>query len=225
MFENSATTGIKFNNLLSLKILEKLGNGLNFDFTALENLIVGSAQDTQTSIAALNTEIEELKTLVQNQQPATALTFTPLNLQPTYQSNSSHGWAVAPQNLQALYDADSSTASNLFEVAGGVAWANGEIILFPGVAIPQFTRINFKVGIRNNNNNRCMFELAAFNVGFSSYINLWSYFGNLSNTQDLIANIDVIIPYVWDKLRFKMWDTTSWAPQARFYDLKVWEVS
>lgn len=225
MLKENISSITKINFLLAVRTVEKLGQGLNFDFSALEDLIINSAQDNQTAIAALNTEIEELKTLVQNQQPATALTFTPLNLQPTYQSNSSHGWAVAPQNLQALYDADSSTASNLFEVAGGVAWANGEIILFPGVSIPQFTRINFKVGIRNNNNNRCMFELAAFNVGFSSYINLWSYFGNLSNTQDLIANIDVIIPYVWDKLRFKMWDTTSWAPQARFYDLKVWEVS
>ncbi|OKH38353.1 hypothetical protein NIES2119_09965 [[Phormidium ambiguum] IAM M-71] len=167
---------------------------------------------------------EKIDQLLSSANP-TGLTFTPLTLQPTYESNSSNGWHIAPQNLQALYDSDSSSASNLFEVVGGVAWANGEIILLPGVAIPQFTRINFKVGLRNSNNNRCMFELAAFNVSFSSYVNLWSYFGTLSNTQDLIANIDVIIPYVWDRLRFKMWDTTSWAPQARFYDLKVWEVS
>lgn len=225
MFENSATTGIKFNNLLSLKILEKLGNGLNFDFTVLENLIVGSAQDTQTSIAALNTEIEELKTLVQNQQPVTGLTFTPLILQPTYQSNSSDGWATAPANLQALYDADEATASNLFGIRFDVAKSWGEIIMIPGISIPSHTRIEFKVGIRNSGNNISLFELAVFNVALFSYMNVWSYYGAASSTQDLIVNIDAGIHYVWDKLRFKLVHAGDFAPQARFYDLKVWEVS
>lgn len=46
--------------LASLKALQKLGSGLNFDFTALEDLIVNNSQDTQTAIYSLITKIDEL---------------------------------------------------------------------------------------------------------------------------------------------------------------------
>lgn len=227
MFENDATTGIKFNILVSLKILKLLGNGINFDFTVLENLIVNSAQDTQTAIAGLTTEIEEIKTLVQGQQSATGLSFTPLTLNPTYQSNSSHGWAsgMEPQNLQAIYDSDESSASNLFGIRFDVAWSWGEIIATPGIVIPGFTRINLKLGIRNSGNSISLYELAAFNVTAFSYVNIWNYYGAASSTQDLIVNIDIVVPYVWDKLKLRLTHARDFAPQARIYDLKVWEVS
>lgn len=152
------------------------------------------------------------------------LSLTLLTLIPVYQFYSSTSWYTAPQNLQALYDNDAATASNLFEI-NGAQWAYGEIILLPGISIPRYTRIQMKIGLQNAFAQRSVFEVAVFDVIRGSYINIWSYFGLLSNTQDLIANIDVIVPFTWDKLKFLMWDIGHYMPRGRFYDLKVWEVS
>lgn len=159
-----------------------------------------------------------------NNQSVNGLNFTLLTLNPTYQTYASNGWAIAPSNLQALYDNDASSASNLFQ-PNGAAWQYGEVVMMPGVSIPNFTRINFKVGLRNTSGTRGLFELSAFNVVLSSYVTIWSYSENVSNSQDIIANIDAIVPFSWDKLRWRLTDIGSYLPQSRFYDLKVWEVS
>lgn len=165
----------------------------------------------------------KLDLLLSNSGSNENLAFNLLTLSPTYQTYASSGWATSPQSLQALYDNDLATASNLFQI-NGAAWGWGDIILSPGISIPQFTRINFKVGLQNSAGSASLFELATFNVALSSYVNCWSYYGNVSSSQDLIVNIDTSINHQWDKLRFKMWDTGQYSPRARFYDLKVWSV-
>lgn len=166
---------------------------------------------------------EKIDQLLNSANP-TGVTFTPLTLQPTYQLGSSNGWMIEPQNLNTLYDNDQSSASNLFQVGGG-SWVYGEVILLPGISIPNYSRVQMKLGIRNSNNTRSLFELAAFNVAVNAYINFWSSIENTSATQDVIVNVDIILPYIWDKVRFRLWDVGQYFAQARFYDLKVWEVS
>lgn len=172
-------------------------------------------------LTSIESKIDEL---LASQNPS-SLDFNLLTLNPTYQSNSSDGWATAPANLQALYDNDESSASNLFGIRFDVAWSWGEVVMIPGISIPAHTRIQFKVGIRNSGNAVSLFELAAFSVPLSSYVNIWNYYGAVSNSNDLIVNIDVGVHYVWDKLRFKLTHARDFAPQARFYDLKVYEVA
>lgn len=186
-------------------------------------MLVQNLQPVKDKLEIIDSKLDELLST-----PSTSgLTFAPLTLQPTYQSNSSDGWAsgMEPQNLQAIYDAQESTASNLFGIRFDVAWSWGEIIMSPGISIPAFTRINFKVGIRNSGNSISLYELAAFNVSAFSYINIWSYWGAASATQDLIVNVDASVPYIWDKLRFKLTHAYAHAPQARIYDLKVWQIT
>lgn len=170
-------------------------------------------------LASIESKIDQLLAV----ENPSGLNFNLIALNPTYQTYASNGWQTEPQNLQALYDADISSASNLFSV-GGSPWIYGEVIMFPGVPIPQYTKIELKVGIRNSAGQRSLFELAFFNVNLSSYINVWSYADNASSTQDLIANINCIIPFSWDKMRWRISDVGSWFPQSRFYDLKVWEI-
>lgn len=182
----------------------------------------GFISDNNTErLISIESKVDQL---LASQNPS-SLDFNLLTLNPTYQSNSSDGWATAPSNLQALYDADESSASNLFGIRFDVAWSWGEVVMTPGITIPTFSRIKFKVGIRNSGGNVSLFELAAFSVPLSSYINIWNYYGAVSSSNDLIVNIDVIVPYTWDKLRFKLTHAKDFAPQARFYDLKVYEVS
>jgi hypothetical protein len=206
-----------FTLIVALACLKKLNN---LEPTDLSDVI--TQINAQTTL--LTNQLDTIESILDNQTP-TGLSFNLLSLNPAYEVYSSHGWNTAPQNLQALYDADTSSASNLFGIPWDVAWCYGEIVMLPGISIPNITRINFKVGIRNSNNNISLFELAAFNVSSFSYINIWSYFGSASASQDSIVNIDIIVPFAWDKLKFKMTHAYAFAPQARFYDLKVWSVS
>lgn len=184
-------------------------------------MLVQNLQPVKDKLEIIDSKLDELL----SNQSSNGLTFTALTLAPTYQINSSHGWATEPANLQALYDADESSASNLFGIRFDVAWSWGEVIMLPNITIPNYTRITFKVGIRNSGGNVSLFELAVFSASLMSYVNIWSYYGAASSSQDLIVNIDVIVPYLWDKLRFKITHARDFAPQSRFYDLKVWEVT
>lgn len=212
------------NTLLSLQVLKKLGDGLNFDFTALENLIVDNAQDTQTSLTALNAKIEELKSLVlqQNQQPIGGLTFTPLTLQPTY-SQSTNWSGERPANLGAITDGDSNSSTNGFWI-GGIFYQRVELILSPGITIPQYTRINLRIGLLINGGSRGYFEFSTENLS-GAQSPIWAKTGIYSNTTETIVNIDRIIPYQWNKLIFALEDVGAGEPKMKIYDLKVWEVS
>lgn len=212
-------------NLASLKTLNLLDTGI--DLSLIDGklyTIENSTEIIQTSINLLNAKIEELETLIQGQQSSNGLSFDLLVLNPTYLPFASNGWAIEPQSLNSLYDNDLSSASNLFQ-ANGPTYQYGQIEMFPGISIPVFSKINFKVGIRNNAGLRAYWELAAYNTSLANYVTIWSYFGAASNTSDLICNVEIIIPFSWDKLRWKMIDIGEYHPQARFYDLKVWAVS
>lgn len=232
--------------LATLKILKKLATGLNFDTTAITNKLniieekvnqipVTDLSGVNTKLITIEGKINQIPTtdlsginakldqILANSQPSAGLKFTELNLNPTYQTGANNGWLVAPQNIEALYDNDTTTASNLFKV-GGYAWSYGEIILTPSISIPQRTKIELKVGLRNTNNQRSLFELAVFDIAKGSYVNVWAYAENLSSSSELIANIDSPYFNYWDKLRFRLWDVGQYQAEARFYSLKVWKV-
>lgn len=183
-------------------------------------MLIQNLKPIKDQLENIDAKIDQLL----NSASPTGLTFTPLTLQPTYQTYASNGWNTAPINLQSLYDNDDATASNLFESNGAVL-QYGEVILFPGVPIPNLSKIYFKVGIRNSSGLRGYWELAAFNVQLMSYVTVWAYLGAASNTSDLVINIQVLIPFNWDKIRWRQYDIGEWYPRARFYDLKVFEVS
>ena len=152
------------------------------------------------------------------------MTFTLLSLAPTYTLNSSNGWSVTPTSLGNIYDGDSNTSTNLFEI-GGSSYRYGEILIAPGIAIPTYTRINLRIGLQNSNGQRSYFEAAAYNTSSAVWQPFWATIDNQSNTQDLIVNIDRILPFTWDKLRFQLWDIGQFSARTRIYDLRIWEVS
>lgn len=237
MLKEDTSTITKVNLLLILKALQQLGNGLNIDIGAeLEtqslqlnqrfNTIDNELLEIQGTLvnSTINTAIESKLDLLLNQnQNNLKISFVELQIQPSYQVFASNGWTTAPQNLQAIYDNDQSTASNLFEIAGA-SQAYGEVIFVPNITIPELTRIQFKVGLQNTHNLKNIWELGVFSLSKVDYINIWAYFGNASNTQDLIANIEIIVPFSWDKLRFRMSDVGQHMPRARFYELKIYEL-
>ena len=181
---------------------------------------ISVGNDTTQRLINIQTGINQL--LAGNS--GNGLSFTLLNLSPTYTINSSNGWTVSPTNLSAIYDGESNTSTNLFEVAGG-AYRWGEIIINPGISIPLFTRINFRVGLQNASSNRSYFELAVYNVPAAIWTSIWGTLDNQSSSQSTIVNIDRIIPFIWDKIRFQVWDSGTWPGRASISGLEVWAVT
>lgn len=152
--------------------------------------------------------------------------FTELNLNATVTTNTSNGWVVTPTNLSNIFDDDLLTSTNQFEVTGsGYPW--GEILVNPLIAIPEFTKLDFRIGIATNNPpNRPAVQVEIFSSG--DWTTVWAFFGRtLSNTNadDFIKNISVITPYVWTQLKIRIWDLGYYGTRCKIYNLKVYSVS
>lgn len=224
------TETLQLGVLAALKILKNL-NSLDVDLTPLSiQLTSVSQQIAQIPTSDLSqvttklTAIENKLDLIQSSQPG--LVFTPLSLNAaTFTTASSDGWSVAPTNLPAITDGDSNTSTNLFEIYGSpYRW--GDVIILPGITIPQYTRIEAKIGLQNSQNQqRIGAELAASKASDGTWSTTWYNYQPQSNVSDSISNIDIIIPFVWDKLKFRIMDVGFYAGRMRIYDLKVYAVS
>lgn len=177
---------------------------------------------TDTKLDQINGKCDQILANLGN---ANGVTFTQLNLAPTYQNNTSSSWNAVPSSTSNITDSDTNTSTNLFGI-NGAPFVWGELIISPGITIPSATRINVRVGLQALANNlNVLFELAAYDTSLAAYRNLWSVMGNFSNTTDTIIDIVAGAFFTWDKLRFRQWDIGQTAPRSRIYDLKVFSVS
>lgn len=109
----------KLSALLNLKIIDKLNDGLNSDFTALENLLIDSAQNTQTALSSLSlklndidTKLNRIENLIKN---LSTYTGEYLNLL-TSQLSAANWNGGNPGSVAAVLDGNDNTFSD---------WGNG----------------------------------------------------------------------------------------------------
>ncbi|MFB2894152.1 hypothetical protein ACE1CI_14675 [Aerosakkonemataceae cyanobacterium BLCC-F50] len=148
-----------------------------------------------------------------------AIQYRQLNLTPTFQIGGN--WATTPTNLSNITDNDESTATNLFQTADG-AWAEGTVSVIPGIAIPAITRLKTKILIANSSSLRSFSEVAVLNAA-NEHIPVWANEDPISVNGKTI-NIDVIIPYAYSRVRYRIMDTTQYYPRMQIFDLKIFEV-
>ncbi len=213
-------------NLASLATLKNLQSSNILDPVTTQ-LTTISSQISQIPITDLSgvrlLNIEAKIDQIINTQIVGGLTFTPLTLNPTYALNADQGWETAPTNVSAIADGYTNTSTNLFSVTGS-AFRWGEIQINPGITIPNFTRLAIRLGMQNPVNLRSGGEIAVLDASVGTWTNIWATLEVFNNSADTIFDIDRIIPFVWDRLRFRIWDIGQFAGRMRIYDLKVWRV-
>lgn len=181
---------------------------------------VGAGTAEESRLISIESKIDILLT----SNSAGGISFSLIDIQPSFSLNPASGWANMPSALANISDSNISTSTNIFEV-GGASNVFGEIVIIPGIDIPQYTRIQASLAFSSNNSGRPLLELAAANLSSGTYLNIWSYFPRISmNTSEVAANIDVIVPYAWASLKFTIWDIGQFGCRCRINDLKVWQV-
>ena len=165
--------------------------------------------------------------LIANSNDSSELIYSQLILNPTYTLSTTpgHNWSVSPSNLSNMFDGDTSTSTNTFEI-GGANGVYGEIQINPGISIPQLNRITMTAYMKSNNNNQFPFAELAVNTS-GGWVNVWaSICGTpMSDILETTISINAFSLVSWNALRIRVWDLGRYGTKMRISDIKIWRVS
>lgn len=180
-------------------------------------MLIQNLQPVKTQLEIIENKIDQLLL-----SPSPGLNFIPLTLSPTYSTSSN----INPGNLHLITDGDESTSCDQFE-AGGSAWIYADLLMNPGVSIPNYNLISGKFGYATNYPpNRPGIQIAVNNGGV--FLPIWGGFGDIistGNPENNIQTFSVICPNSWSQLRIRIWDLGAYGTRCKVYSLKIFEVN
>lgn len=178
----------------------------------LATLLLSKTVDTK--LAAIESKLDLINETRQN-----VIQYRQLTLNPTFEVGGS--WTTEPTSLINITDVDDGTSTNVFQTGDG-AWATGWVNIVPAITIPSLSRLKTKLWIANSQSLRSFSELAVLNSA-NEFISIWANIDPIPVTGKII-NIDVIIPYTYSKVRYRIVDTTQYHPRMQIYNLNISEV-
>lgn len=171
-----------------------------------------------TDLSTVNAKLDTINNKL-NQLSVVGINFTPLVLQPTFDTSyTSNGWLIPPADLDKIFDGNDDTSTNFFQAVSG-QYFEARVKIYPGITIPGYTKIQIKMGLKNINNNKSLFEWSS---GTGNVIRpFWSDF-NIRSTSETIVNIESYVSGQWQYLDLHLQEMVTWPPQAKIYSIKVW---
>lgn len=195
-----------------VKNLEQQGNS-QIDLTEID-----------TRFAEVNSKLDQILLLLQN-VPGGNLAITEIPINPTYLHTGN--WDTQLTNLSYIVDGNNSSYTSFGQIAGGAAGDYGFFEITLGTIInTSYSVIEFLIAIQNSNGQYSYWGLDGLQN--SNWENVWGIHQQAphptTNTSTQIFK-RIVLEGSWQKIRFNLRHTGSWAPRIAIASLKVYTIT
>lgn len=166
----------------------------------------------------IKAELAQIKSQLNAQ---TNMQINPLTITPSYGHTGT--WNVQLSGFTNITDNDNSTATNYGEI-NAASNSVGYFIIDLGVAVnAPFSIIEFLISIQNTNSASAYWGLEIEQQGVWS--NIWGEYRTASNNSDTQILKTLVVQASWQRIRFTLKDTGTYAPKIKIYSLRVFTIN
>lgn len=176
--------------------------------------------ELETTFAEINNKLDLIINLLQ--QEGSQVQIQELNITPTY--THSGLWDSQITNFANITDSNNNTSTTFGQITASTNNTGYFEINLNQLITSPYSIIEFLIGIQNSNGQSAYWGLEVEQNGI--WENIWGVYRVApSSGSDSQIFKQLILKGQWNKLRFVLKDTGTWAPRLAIYTIKTYTIT